>query len=339
MKKIIKLFVIIAVLGLIVPGCESNMNTSQEVNSMPQVEFTTSNTEPQKEKIKIYVSNYPLYDITKNIVGEEADVINVMQNNTTSHNWEPSTHDVIELSKTDVFIYTGTQMESWAGTLISDGTITGKIIDASQGVESLSYDHDHEEHVNDHKHEEHEDEHSDHSHGEYDPHIWLSLRNAEIISENIKNVLQGVDPDNADKYEENYQEFSNKLKELDNKYSTEFKNAKNKYIVVSHEAYGYLCRDYDFNQIGIEGINAAGEPSVQQINEIINTIKDKNIKTIFYENTINPKVANLIATEAGAKTIMLSPLESLSNEQEMNKEDYLSIMQDNLDKILEALNE
>ena len=55
MKRIIKLFVIIAVLGLIVPGCESNMNTSQEVNSMPQVEFTTSNTEPQKEKIKIFV--------------------------------------------------------------------------------------------------------------------------------------------------------------------------------------------------------------------------------------------------------------------------------------------
>lgn len=329
MKRNIHIVVSLIALSMFMVACGTN--------SEPAVQGESKSAE---STFKVYASNYPLYAIAKEVAGEDAEVINIMANNTSSHNWEPGTQDVIALSEADVFLYTGMQMESWAEKLINNGTITGRIIDASEGLELLAVNHDHDDHDDhDDVHDDHDDDHDDHDHGAYDPHIWLSYRNAEIISKNILDVLKDANPEKSNFYEENQAAFSEIIKAADEKFTGEFAKTKNKKIVVSHEAYGYLCRDYDFQQIGIEGINADGEPSLAQIDNIIKLIRDNNIKTVFYENVINPKVANVIAAEAGADTEMLSPLESLSDEQESNNDDYLSIMEENLNKILGALNE
>ncbi|NLW42735.1 MAG: zinc ABC transporter solute-binding protein [Tissierellia bacterium] len=328
MKKIILLFLIVT-LTLSV-GCGNK---------------TSQNAGENKERLKVYVSNYPLYDFTNNIAKDSVDVINIRQNSGV-HGWEPSAKDIANLKEGDLFIYGGEDADGWAEELIDNNIIKGKIVDVSSGIDLLEIDHDHEDNL-DHDHEEdHKDNHDhdhgedhDHDHGEHDPHIWLSLRNAQIITSNISKGLSEIDSNNKTLYENNLKDYINKLESLDIEYTHKLSSTLNDSIIVSHEAYGYLSRDYNFKQVGIEGILAEGEPSVSQIENIIKVSKDLNVKTIFYEDTISPKVAKLIAEEVGAKLELLSPLETLSAEQESNGEDYISIMKSNLEGIYKALNE
>ncbi len=236
-----------------------------------------------------------------------------------------------------------------------------------------------------------------HSHGSYDPHTWLSIKNAKQEMENIKNALAKYDPDNADYYEDNYEKYAKKFDELDKKYSDtlgpiknktiivaheafgkqemeNIKNAlvkydsdnadyyednyekyakkfheldkkysntfgsiKNKTIMVAHEAFGYLCEEYDINQEGIEGLTPDSEPDPARMSQIIKFAKKNNVKTIFFEELVSPKVAQTIAKEINAKTEVLNPLEGLSEEQINNGEDYFSVMEKNLEVLYESM--
>lgn len=344
MKKIILTMLLVFTLV----GCNKNVEqtTTEDIN---QVETQQEEqTEKSGDKLKVYASNYPFYDLTKQIAGDKVEVIDITSN-TRFHGWEPTARDIADLQNGDLFIYSGNNLEPWAENLVDDEIINGEVLEASQGIELLDStleheedDHEEEAH-NDHDEEEvhdHDEEDAhDHDHGQNDPHIWLSLRNSQVIIENIKNKLSELDPTNKDYYEENYEKYFQELKELDEEYSNKLSNTKKDTIIVSHEAYGYLAKDYNFNQVGIEGINAEGEPSVKQIDEIIKASKDLDATVIFYEHTINPKVAEMIAGEVGAEMVKLNPLESLSEEEANNNEDYLSVMKKNLEGINKGLNE
>ena len=164
-----------------------------------------------------------------------------------------------------------------------------------------------------------------------------NAKNAKIEMENIKNALVELDKDNADYYESNYQKYAKMLDELDAKYKESLENLPKKEIVVSHEAYGYLCKDYGLTQIGVKGVNAETEPDAKKMAEIISYIKENNITTIFTEELIDPKVSNIIASETGCQVKVLSPIEGLSQEQVDNKADYFSIMEENLENLVGAL--
>lgn len=353
MKKIILLFIMTLV---VFTGCNEKKENIENANS--ENTATVENKEEANSKKMIYVSNYPLYDLTKSLVGDKVELVNITSNS-GFHGWEPTAKDIANIKESDLFIYNGHGLENWVDTLIENGTFDGNILEVSNGLALLEsthdhdheHEHDHENEVEDHDHDHEAEAHDhdreeaaenhehEHNHGKYDPHIWLSLRNAEKILENIKNKLVELDSENKDFYEENYNKTVADLKNLDEKYVSALSETKRDTIVVSHEAYGYLCRDYGFKQVGIEGINAEGEPSLQQIDNIIKTAKQHDVKVIFYEDTISPKVAELIANEVGAELLLLSPIEALSEEQIAKGENYLSIMEQNLEGINKALNE
>ena len=285
-------------------------------------EKNNSKENSKTDKKVVYTSNYPIYDFTKKISGDKLEVINLIKNGESAHHWEPSAQDIKSLSESDMFIYNGAGLENWVESLLDSDSVPKITVEASKDLDLI---------------ENHHDEHDEHDHGMYDPHTWLSLKNAEKMLENILEGIVELDPENKEYYKENFENWKNKFEELDEKYKKELAEVENKTIVVSHEAYGYLVRDYNLNQLGIEGVNASGEPTAKKMEEIINFIKSENIKVIFYENTINPKIANIIAEETNAETKMLSPLESLTEDEIKNGEDYYSIMQKNLEKISEAL--
>lgn len=202
-----------------------------------------------------------------------------------------------------------------------------------------NHNHDNGNHnENNHNHDEHEHGHHHHHHGPNDPHVWLSPKNAQIMLKNITDAVVALDEENKDFYEENLKKYTDELTKLDSEYKDGLANIKSNEIVVSHEAFGYLCNEYGLTQKGIEGVMAESEPDAKTIKEIIELVKEKGIKIIFTEEAMNPKIVETISKETGAEVRTLNPIEGIS-EDDMNKGvDYFSIMRDNLKNLEEALN-
>lgn len=326
-KKIVP----ILALGLVLSGC------GQKVN--------------QADKLQVYASFYPMYDFAKKIGGDYVDVHNMTPVGTEPHDYELTTKDIKNLNEADLLIYNGNDMEHWVSDVVK--SLSNKkleVVEASKGIELIRgghhHHHDHEsehkheehhhEHESEHKHEEHKHEHS-HDENANDPHTWLSLRLAKIELKNITDALVKKDEKHADYYKKNYEKYSKELSDLDSQYTEKLSKFAGKKIVVAHQAFGYMCKDYKLEQIAIEGLSPDSEPTAAKVKEIIEEVKEHNIKVIFYEELVDPKVANTIAKETGAKTDVLNTLEGLSEKDIKEGKDYISVMKSNLESLVKAL--
>ncbi|MEG0250661.1 MAG: metal ABC transporter substrate-binding protein [Peptostreptococcus sp.] len=281
-------------------------------------------------KLNVYSSFYPMYDFAKKIGKDKVNVNNLIPAGTEPHDWEPTPKDLVNIGDSDVFIYSGAGMEGWIDK-VSENVKNDKMemVEASKGVNLLSSKEEHlDKEINNDKHE----------HGAYDPHVWLDPENAKIQMKNIKEAFSKADPKNKDFYEKNYEENAVKLDSLDQKFKDEIGKTKKKDIIVAHEAFGYLCKAYGINQIGIEGLSPDSEPDAARMAEITNFAKKNNVKYIFFEELVSSKVSDTLAKEIGAKTEVLNPLEGLTDQQIKDGGDYFSVMEKNLNSILKALN-
>ena len=281
-------------------------------------------------RLRVLTSFYPMYDFACKIGGDCIDVTNMVPSGTEPHDWEPSTNDLKNLEKADVFIYNGADMEPWADDLLVSRSDTLRVVEASENVELRTTDGEHE-----HAHE-HED--ADHHHGDFDPHVWLDPENAKIEMEAIRDALCAADPENSTVFQSNYEKYAVELDALDAEFREKLAPLPNRTIVVAHEAFGYLCDAYGLTQVGIEGLSPDSEPDPGRMAEVIDFVREHSISTIFFEELVSPKVAEAIASETGAQAKMLSPLEGLSDEQAAAGADYFSVMHDNLAALMEALN-
>ncbi|NGZ77825.1 metal ABC transporter substrate-binding protein [Saccharibacillus alkalitolerans] len=206
------------------------------------------------------------------------------------------------------------------------------------------HDHDHdaaaeEGHDHDHDAAAEEGHGHHHDHGGLDPHVWLSPAEAIREVRNIEAAFAKADPDNADQYKSNADTYAAKLEELDKEFKDGLSNTKRKDFITQHAAFGYLARDYGLTQVPIAGLSPDQEPSAQGMAEVIEFAKEHDVKTIFFETLVSSQVAEAIASEIGAKTDVLNPLEGLTAEEEAAGKDYLSVMRTNLEALKAALNE
>ena len=281
-------------------------------------------------RLRVLTSFYPMYDFACKIGGDCIDVTNMVPSGTEPHDWEPSTNDLKNLEKADVFTYNGADMEPWADDLLVSRSDTLRVVEASENVELRTTDGEHE-----HAHE-HED--ADHHHGDFDAHVWREPENAKIEMEAIRDTLCAADPENSTVFQSNYEKYAAELDALDAEFREKLAPLPNRTIVVAHEAFGYLCDAYGLTQVGIEGLSPDSEPDPGRMAEVIDFVREHSISTIFFEELVSPKVAEAIASETGAQAKMLSPLEGLSDEQAAAGADYFSVMHDNLAALMEALN-
>jgi len=166
-----------------------------------------------------------------------------------------------------------------------------------------------------------------------DSHYWLSPLLAKQQMESIKDALVEVDSSNVSFYEDNYSKWAEEFIALDEAYRSGLEVLSSRDLVVSHEAFGYLCSAYDLEQVAIEGLSPDSEPDPARMAEIIRFVKSNGIGTIFSEELVSDEVAQRIASESGAKVVLLSPLESISSDED----DYFSVMRSNLSKLMDAL--
>jgi len=341
MKKIGSMIAMLAAIGALMTGC--GQKTTGAIQQ-----------EGNEELLQVYTSFYPLYDFAKKVGGDKVNVVNLVPTGVEPHDYEPSARNVASLEEADVFVYNGAGLETWVDKVLATlETEDLLVVEATQNIDLLTghvhsheeADHDHEEAHDeaDHNHEEAHEE-ADHDHeahhdheGGTDPHVWTSIRNAKVEMENIKNAFVEADPENKAYYEANYERYAKEFDALDQQFTVTLSQFENRDIIVAHEAFAYLCQDYELNQVGIEGINADSEPNPERMAEIIEFAKTKEIKVIFFEELVSPKVAEAIAKEIGAQTMVLNPIEGLTEEQLDAGEDYLSVMAQNLEALKVAL--
>lgn len=308
MKKSICLLVMLAMsIAAILGGCSGKQQPAS-----------------QQERLQVYTSIYPMYDFAKKIGGDTMDIVNIVPAGSEPHDWEPSPKDIASITKADVFIYNGTGMEPWVEKLKT--TIKGNtpvMVEASAGLPLLEGSNEHEE--------------EDGEELAFDPHVWLNPIHAKAQMQKIRDAFIGVDASRKEYYEEQYNTYAAQCDALDKKYRDTLSRYSNKNMVVAHQAFGYLADAYGLVQVPIEGLNAEAEPSPAKMVEISKFAKENNVKVIFFEELISPKVAEIIAREVGAKTQMLNPLEGLKEEDIKAGKDYFSVMEDNLKALDEAL--
>lgn len=281
----------------------------------------------EEGKLKIVTTIYPVQNFTEEIAGDRAEIINLVPAGIEPHDFELSTGDMQLMEEADVFIYNGAGMEHFVDkTLASVSNKNLIVTEAAKDVALIEAEHNEEE-AQDGEHEEEK----------YDPHTWLSIENAIAEAEVIKDCLCEADSENAAYYNDNFNVYKTKLENLKAQYEQELTGLSKNTIVVAHEAFGYLCSEYGLKQEGVEGLTADSEPDSARMREIIDFCKENDIKVIFFEELVSPKVAKTIASEIGAKTEVLNPIEGRTAAQEEEGLDYIGFMEQNLQVLKEAL--
>lgn len=236
-------------------------------------------TNDSDEKINIVVSILPQVDFVENIGKDKVSVSVMIPPGSNPATYEPSIEQLKKLSDADLYIKIGhipfekTQMKK-----LADLNSEMKITDSSEGIEIY----------------------------ENDPHIWMSPILVKIQVENICRALMGIDSENKDFYEQNKNEYLAELDNLNLELKNAFSEMQDKKILVFHPAFGYMARDYGFEQIAIE--IEGKEPSAENLANIIDLAKKENIKTIFVQKQFSTKSAEAIARQINGNVVPLDPL-------------------------------
>ncbi|HEL1617620.1 TPA: zinc ABC transporter substrate-binding protein AdcA [Streptococcus suis] len=273
-------------------------------------------------KLDIVTTFYPVYEFTKQVTGDEANVELLVKAGTEVHGYEPSAKDIARIQEADAFVYENENMETWVHDV--EGSIDTEKVNVISATEGMLLLPGGEE-----EHEGHDHSEEGHSHA-YDPHVWLSPERAITLVENIRDSLVAKYPEKKDAFETNAAAYIEKLDALDAKYSETLSAAKQKYFVTQHTAFAYLALDYGLKQVSITGVAADEDPTPSRLAELTEYINKYGIKYIYFEENASKSVAETLAKETGVQLDVLNPLESLTDEDMKNGKDYISVMEDNL---------
>ncbi|NLP52110.1 MULTISPECIES: metal ABC transporter solute-binding protein, Zn/Mn family [Bacillaceae] len=288
------------------------------------------NEDKEYKQLTIFTTIYPLEYFTKRIGGSLVSIENIVPPGSDAHSIDLSPSEMVKVAKGDAFIYSGTGLEGFAMSIIEsleDEQVM--IVNATENITLLKSSAK-DQHSDDEK--KHENEKS-----EVDPHFWLDPIRSIEVADNIKKSLVELYPEEKEIFEANFISLKRDLEKLDAEFNEMIKSAEKKKFIVSHSAYGYWEERYGLEQIGISGISPSDEPSQQQLIEIINLMGEEGLTHLFFEENLNNKVAKTVQNETGTSPLFLHNLESLSEDRREAKEDYLSIMKNNIKVLGEGL--
>ena len=297
-------------------------------------------------KLQVVTTVYPVYDVVKKVAGDRADVTLLVPPGAEPHDWEPTASDLKKIGQAKVFFYNGAGLEPTDQILKKEITRDATVVELSQGLDLLKlqddddhdhdHDHDADHHDEDHHDEDHHDEdhhaegHHHHPHGGVDPHVWLDPQNVMKEAAVVADALAKADPAHADAYRANAKKYQDELAALDKDMDAALSSLANKNLVVSHEAFGYLAARYGLTQIGIMGVDADAEPTPDRMAQLVEFIREHDVRTIYSEELVNPRLAEAIAAETGAVVRVLNPIEGLTAAQEKAGYDYIKLQRENL---------
>lgn len=282
--------------------------------------------------LKVVTTFSILADMAQQIGKEHVSVQALVGWDEDAHVFQPSPDDVKQIAAADLLVLNGLGFEGWLERLLSAAEYTGTSIEASKGVSLIHLDsipgkHDsHEGHNHDH----------DHTSSVYDPHAWHSLKAALVYVENITKGLIKADPRNESDYLANLKSYSEKLQRLDSSIAYEISKipAEQRRLVVPHNAFAYLARDYDLHIYSLQGLSTDSEASAADLAKIVRLIRSLKVKAIFTETISDKRLIQVVESETDATIEGALVSGALSRELAPT---YLDVMQYNSDLIIKAL--
>ena len=304
------------------------------------------------DKMSIVTTIFPEYDWVMNVLGEKkdnADVTLLLDNGIDLHSYQPTPKDIVTISKCDLFIYVGGESDEWVDDALKQAINKDmKVInlmetlgdavkeeEVIEGMEEEDHDHDHEE-GEEHDHEEEEEE------VEYDEHVWLSIKNAEVVVKEIGKSLAAIDKDNASVYTANVTSYVNSLKELDKKYADAVKaGSKDTLLFADRFPFRYLVDDYNLKYYAaFVGCSAETEASFETIKFLAGKVDELGLNVILKIESSDGGIAKTVkeATTNKNQTIMtMDSLQSASTKEYKAGRNYLSVMEQNLTVLKDAI--
>lgn len=295
--------------------------------------ISSNSTSIQDKRPYITVTNFALYDIVNKIVDNRVEVKKLIPFGVEMHSFTPSVKTMTELSRAELFIFTGLGMEPWIKKEYLNQ------VDVSKFVELK--DHGNKEEGEEDQGELSSAQESDHLGGHHhheeasDPHYWLDIDNMKRMTKGLTLVLQQHFRQHKQAFQENADAYINELTALDNEYKQALQRCKRSEIVVNHDAFGYLGQRYGFSSHSVTGLSPDEQVSAKKMKEITDLVRDEGITTIFFESFVSPKVSETIAKETDAKVESLQPLANVKEDEA--EKGYVELMRENLDKLTRAM--
>ena len=280
----------------------------------------TSEPSAGEDKPAVVASFYPLVFASEGVGGDLVEVENLTAPGIEPHDLELSADQVRSLSDADLILYLGGGFQPALEDVVS-GLDESRALDVLEGRGFLESAES----------ESHEGEEEDHE-STADPHVWLDPTIMAEIVDQVAVRLSRIDPAHKKVYLDNAAQLDSRLENVDRKFNTVLSHCLTRDIVTSHDAFGYLAARYDLDQVSISGIDPEAEPSPGRLAQVARFVEEHDVGTIFFEELVSPKVAETIAAETGARTEMLSPLESAPPSG-----DYADAMEANLAALTRAL--
>ncbi len=301
---------------------------------------STNNT-PKNDKLNVVCTNFSEYDWTKNIIGDtnSINLTYLLESGIDIHNYQPSVDDMVTISNCDMFVYVGGESESWVDDALRNSANKNmKVLKLFDTVQDTLKEEELKEGMED---EEEELSHIENE-PEYDEHVWLSVRNAQTICNNICNDICSLDPDNADNYKNNLKAYSAKLENLDEEFSDMAQNASVKTVLFGDRfPFRYLVDDYNIDYYAaFKGCSAESEASFETIATLADKLDTLKLDTVFIIENSDDALAKSIINNSKSKNAdieKLNSLQSVTGDDITKGASYISIMQDNLDTFKKVL--
>ena len=359
-------------------GCSVVKNTSGKNTTRKNAE--SENTIEQNSiekgnsnKISIVCTTFPQYDWVKNILGEEAErfyVTLLLDNGVDMHSYQPAVKDIATAGSSDLFIYVGGESDTWVEDALKeaknkdlkainlmetlDNFVKEEEVVEGMQEERKSLGHSHEKSSKEKQEQTQKESHenSQEINGqkeaadeepEYDEHIWLSIRNAEIMVKNIEKAIEQLDSDNAKVYQNNAENYIKKLDTLDKQYANTIQNAKYKAILFGDRfPFRYMADDYDLKYYAaFAGCSAETMAGFETVTFLAKKADELRLPVILTIENSDGRIAEAVksnTTKKNQKILAMNSLKSVTKEQIADGITYLQVMQENLSVLSEALN-
>ena len=264
--------------------------------------------------IRVVTSFSILEDLVKELGGQYVNVVNLVDRNSDAHTYQPKPSDAVAISKADLVIFNGLGFEGWIPRLIKNSGYKNKQIIASKGVDAIR------------------------NGKETDPHAWQSFHNIRLYVQNISQMLIQLRPQYSEVLTKRQQKYLDSLNDLEISLKEQLvKIPVNKRIVVtSHDAFGYLGREFKIQFLAPLGLSLEVEASAEDVATIIDQIREQTVKALFVENINNPRLLELISAETNVAIGGRLYSDALS-EVKGPAGTYLKMMRHNIESLITVL--